>query len=166
MITIGFGTEDTLKGRLIRWATDSPWSHAWIEYDSEVFGGGWVIHSWVDGVVLVPREQVYQKYPRRRLLQVVGGDVRNGLFWARGRISAPYDFGMIWNALLLVTYRAFGWEWLRKLAMRNASRYTCSEFVGAFLRAAGILPSSTDVELLTPGDVLELCEKSDDLRCL
>jgi hypothetical protein len=173
MICIGFGTNDKLASRLIRWATRSEWSHVWIEYPSGVWGGRWVAHSWADGVVKVPLERVEAAYPRR-LVYECRADLTEGLKWARQYIAAAYDYGVIWNGLLLALYRATGWGWLSKAVHRNAARYSCSEFVGGIFKASGVqgvessgaivgeVEDRFDPELTTPGDLAKFCADSDD----
>jgi len=173
MICIGFGTNERLTSKLIRWATRSDWSHVWIEYPSGVWGGRWVAHSWADGVVKVPLERVEKAYPKRRLYECQV-DVSDGLTWARKYIAASYDYGVIWNSLVLILYRATGWQWLKQIAARNAARFSCSEFVGGILKASGVKgvessgvvdPDAVDrfdPEMTTPGDLERFCATSDD----
>lgn len=173
MILIGFGTNDKLASRLIRWATRSPWSHVWIEYPSGVWGGRWVAHSWADGVVKVPLERVEAAYPRRKLYECQV-DLSQGLEWARRYIAASYDYGVIWNGLILAVYRVTGWKWLQRIVHRNAARFSCSEFVGGILKASGVrgvessgavevgIEDRFDPELTTPGDLERFCADSDD----
>lgn len=179
MILVGFGTNDKLASRLIRWATRSEWSHVWIEYPSGVWGGQWVAHSWADGVVKVPLECIEAAYPRRKLYEC-RLDLTEGLKWARQYIAAGYDYGVIWNGFLLVLHRATGWQWLTRLIARNAAKFSCSEFVSGILKASGVrgVRSSGavevtsdelgvdgdrfDPELTTPGDLDRFCADSDD----
>jgi len=172
MICIGFGTNEKWTSRLIRWATASEWSHVWIEYPSGVWGGRWVAHSWADGVVKVPLEQVEAAYPKRKVYEC-RFELDDGLKWARQYIAAGYDYGVIWNGLVLVLHRATGWGWLDRVATRNAAKYSCSEFVGGILKASGVrgVRSSGvvdegadpfDPELTTPGDLERFCSDSKD----
>lgn len=160
MIRIGFGTNNSTRAKLIRWATNGEWSHTWIEYPSETWGGSWVVHSWVDGVVSVPVEKVHKEYTKRKVYVCLKDDLNTGFSWASKRVSAKYDFAVIWNALLLVLYRATQWKWLYGIAVRNAARYTCSEFVSGFLKAAGVMSRNVDPEFMTPKDVEKFCRTS------
>lgn len=160
MIQIGFGTNQQLHSRLIRWATDSPWSHVWIEYWSHIWGGPWAAHAGPTGVVKVPLEQVWTKYPERIRFDCIslGGD---GFAWARNYIGAPYDYGAIWNGLLFAIHRSTKWEWLRHIALRNTAKFTCSEFVTGFLQASGIPDVvGLEPELTTPGELYRIIESS------
>jgi hypothetical protein len=165
MISVGFGTNDKWTSRLIRWVTRSPWSHVWIEYPSGVWGGRWVAHSWADGVVKVPIERTEATYPKSKIYEcMIPVDVLSpGFSWARHHISAGYDYGVIWNGFLLVLYRSTGWNWLWKIVARNATKFSCSEFVCGFLKAAGVNGTeSLEPELTTPGDLEKFCAGSDD----
>lgn len=162
MICIGFGTNKKWVSKLIRWATRSSWSHVWVEYPSGIWGGRWVAHSQSEGVVKVPLEQIEVAYPTRKLYEC-NPNLENGFLWARTRISAKYDYGVIWNALLLVLYRATKWEWLWKIVAKNAARYSCSEFVCGILKAAGVEGTEgLDPELTTPGDLEKFCSGSNN----
>jgi hypothetical protein len=166
MVRVGFGTNDKLTSRLIRWATRSPWSHVWLEYSSGVWGGQWAAHSWADGVVKVPLEQVHSTYPRRVVYEC-SLDLASGFQWARGHIGADYDYGVIWNGLLLVVHRATGWKWLWEIVARNAAKFSCSEFVAGLLKAAGAeVVKGVEPELTTPGELERLCAGSDDFMVM
>lgn len=165
MIHVGFGTNEEWTSKLIRWATKSRWSHVWIEYPSEVWGGRWVAHSRADGVVKVPMERVEKMYPTRKIYEcrLSVDRLTSGFGWARRHISARYDYGVIWNGLLLVLYRATKWQWLWGIVTRNAAKFSCSEFVGGFIKEAGLADTeSLDPELTTPGDLEKLCSSSND----
>ncbi len=160
MIKIGFGTNGKPHSRLIRWATDARWSHCWIEYPSELWGGTWAAHSGPTGVVKVPLEKLLTVYPEHVRFDCLA-DVRAGFTWAHGAVGAPYDYGVIWNGLLYATHRMTHWKWLRKVAARNTAKFTCSEFVTGFLKAAdmrsvaGLVP-----EFTTPGELYGVVEQS------
>jgi len=61
----------------------------------------------------------------------------------------------------LVIHRAVGWKWLWKLASKDISQVTCSEFVTTVMKSAG-LPEAKglDTEFTTPGDLFRLCKTS------
>lgn len=165
MICIGFGTNDRWTSKLIRWATKSPWSHVWIEYPSDIWGGRWAAHSRLDGLAKVPLERIEATYSPRKIyeLRVKRNSLASGFRWARGHITAGYDYGVVWNGVLLVLYRATKWQWLWHIVMRNAAKFSCSEFVGGFLKAAGVSGTAgMDPELTTPGDLEGFCSSSDD----
>jgi hypothetical protein len=136
------------------------YSHTWIEYPSVTWGGRWGLHSVPDGVVMVPIEQVYASYVRRITYRCDQPFV-GGFAWARERINAGYDFGVLCNIVLLLLFRFTGREYLRKAALRDASRYTCSELVSGFLKASSI-PGTEDFdpELETPGGLERYCSSS------
>jgi hypothetical protein len=160
MIVIGFGTNEKWTSKLIRWVTRSEWSHVWIEYPSGVWGGRWVVHSWESGVVKVPLELIREKYPKHRSYDLNRGEMAQGFDWARERIGASYDYGVIWNALMLVMYRATGWEWLHRILLRNAAKFSCSEFVSGFMKASKVKGTEDwDPEFMPPVDLFQFCER-------
>lgn len=162
MICVGFGTNEKWTSKLIRWATRSPWSHVWIEYPSAIWGGRWVAHSWAEGVTKVPLDQVETMYPVRKTFEC-RPNMEAGFLWARKYVNAGYDYGVIWNGLLLVLHHATGWEWLHKIVIRSAAKFSCSEFVCGFLKAAEVAGTeSMDLELTTPGDLEKFCSSSKD----
>ena len=140
---IGFGTNDKWHSRLIRWLSRGQYSHAWIEFDCPGMGKV-ILHAsalrvgWrtVYGVAIVPDFKVYQVYPSRVRYRI-DADLYSGLHWARGMVGAGYDFGVIWNGLLLILLRLTGWSWLEKYVMRNANRVSCSEMVSSILSVSG-----------------------------
>jgi hypothetical protein len=165
MICIGFGTNEKWTSKLVRWATKSKWSHVWIEYPSGVWGGRWVAHAWAGGVVKIPLEQVEAAYPIRKVYEcrVCVNKLMPGFDWARQYIGAKYDYGVVWNGLMLVLYRATGWKRLWKMLIRNSSKLSCSEFASGFLKAAGVDGTKgLDPEFTTPGILDEFCSGSDD----
>lgn len=164
MICICFGTNDKWTSRLIRWVTKSDVSHTWIEYPSEVLGGLWVVHSSSDGVVAEPQERVCNRYPTYEAYECLI-DLSDGFRWARQHIGyTEYDYGVIWNGLLLVLYGLTQWEWLKKIVWRCASKLSCSEFNTGFLQNAGTAKGieEYDAELTTSGALREFCRSSDD----
>ena len=166
MIYIGFGTNNRLKSRLTRWATGSKWSHVWIEYRSELWNGIWAVHSHKHGVVKVPIDRVYSEYTRRRVYKCVV-PIDDGITWARKRVGLKYDYGVIWNGLLLVLYGLLRWKFLWNMVVRDASKMSCSEFVGGFMKAAGVAGTEEiDPELTTPGMLEAICAESESCRPL
>jgi len=160
VIGIGFGTNDEFTSRLARWATGSAWSHVWIEYPSKVWGGQWVAHSTPRGIVKMPLAGVLRDYPVHVRFNC-NHDVSKGFEWAREYIGSPYDYGVIWNSLLYVVYRASHMKCLYNVVSRNASKYTCSEFVTEFLKVSGVNSIlQFDPELTSPGMLYDTCVAS------
>lgn len=159
MIRIGFGTNNKLRSKLIRWATKSEWSHVWIEYQSELWGGDWGAHAHDKGVIKVPLHKIYTEYTKRKVYYChADADLKRGFQWAANRVGYRYDYGVIWNGLLYFLYRLFGWLFLWKLVVYDRSEMTCSEFVAGFLKAAGMQElQPEDPELLPPGDLEKEC---------
>lgn len=166
MICVCFGTNSKLKSKLVRWVTGEKWTHTWIEYPSTVWGGLWVAHSSSNGVVKVPQERVQRDYPLN-IVYECKADLSHGFMWARGTVSMPYDWGVIWNAVLLLLFRATGWKWLSKFAWRCPRCMTCSEWVTSLLKAASVKGlEGYDPELTTSGTLEKFCSESDDFEII
>lgn len=161
MICIGFGAENNLKSKLIRWAIRSDCSHVWLEYPSRCWGGQWVAHSSDRGVVKEPCSRVRNRYDKVYLFEVKGFDLMPGMRKSKELMGRRYDFKVIWNALVLVAHRFTKWDWLWNIASKDLNRLTCSEFVTTVLKRAGLPEArNLDPEFTTPGDLLELCKTS------
>lgn len=162
MIYIGFSRGKSLRSKLIRWATAAEWSHVWVEYPSHVWGGRWIAHSAELGVVKAPAEP-YLASRERTIRYEVKVDITRGLEACRDHVGKRYDYKVIWNALLGVLLRVTGWKWLRKIVVKDSSRFTCSEFVTSILKEAGVTGTEgMDPELTTPGELETFCASSND----
>ena len=150
MVFVCFGRQKNLKSWLVRLATDSEWSHVWIEF--ELAKNVWAIHSASDGVVMVPADRVRAEYaPVETVPLDVPVDV---LLWeAHKFVGADYDFNVIINGILLALWRATGVIWFRPL--RNACKYSCSEVTILLLKRHVKALAALDAELTTPGKLLE-----------
>ena len=179
MICIGFGANDSLRSKLIRWATGSEYSHVWIEYPSTCWGGQWVAHSAEHGVVKEPCERVRARYDRTYIFEVKDFDLTPGMQASKELLGRRYDFKVIWNGLLLVLNRVLKSKWLWKLAAKDMSKLSCSEFVTVVMMRAGLpaiqsgefvhqvmgrlgIEGATEVEpeFVTPGNLFRLCKSS------
>jgi hypothetical protein len=120
-------------------------------------------HSSVDGVSIVPSESVRSAYPKHVVFEV-RVDLTRGIAWARDHLEDDYDYGVIWNALLLVLYRFTKLHCLERLVWRCATKMSCSEFGTGLLKYAGTLPGMKgyDPELTTSGALRRFCRSSDD----
>jgi hypothetical protein len=163
MLHLCFGTNDKLYSRLIRWATGAHLTHAWVEYKSAVWGGWWVAHSTDRGVIKEVAEGVDARYPTHRKYEC-RADLSAGLQAVRSYVgTADYDWAVIWNALLLVLYRATNWEWLYRIVARNGAKMVCAELVGIILKESGLAGTENfDPELMTTGMLDEFCASSED----
>lgn len=165
MIRLAFGTNDKLYSRLIRWATGAKLTHSWIEYESAVWGGPWVAHVTDRGVIKEVVEGVDERYPVHRKYECLV-NVDDGLRAVRSHVgTTDYDWAVIWNALLLVLYRATKWERLWRLVARNTSKLMCAEFVATILKKGHVAGADAlDPETTTTGQLDKFCARSKDFR--
>lgn len=160
-INVCFGTNKSFKSRLICWTTRSSLSHSWVEYDSHVWEGRWVAHATARGVIKEIQPNVRKRYPTHRIYRCKA-DLKKGLRAVRTYVgTADYDFGVIWNGVLLLLHRVTRWQWLYNIAARNTAKLTCSEFVALILKESG-LPEMDEIdpELTTTGELETLVSKS------
>ena len=163
MASIVFGTNDKLTSRLIRWVTKSPWSHVWIEYKSQTWGGHWMaIHSSAKGVVIEPCENVRKRYPKCKTYEC-RADIGNGLLAIRHYLGADYDYkAVLWNGFLLLVYTFCPVRELFDIVERNNARFSCSELASIILKQAKIRGAhGLDPELMTPGMLERFCSSND-----
>lgn len=166
IIRVGFGTNERFHSRLIRWATESRWSHTWLEYESILWRGIWVAHAAPHGVVKVQLAKVLQEYPVNIRFSYEA-NLTDGFAWARDYIGAPYDYGAIWNGLLYAAHRVTKWQFLHNVVSRNTSKHTCSEFVAGFLKASKTPGfEGLDPELIPPGDLFNICTRTHGFELL
>jgi hypothetical protein len=167
VICVCFGTNERWTSRLIRWATDAEYSHTWGEYPDVVWRGTWAAHSSKKGVVKIPAERVHEEYPKH-IVYECKVDLSKGIDWARDRFGADYDYGVIWNALLLVIYRYTQWKWLEKIVARCETKLSCSEFWTGLLKNAGTVAGMEDMdpELTTSGALRQFMRYSDDFELI
>lgn len=161
-IFVGFGKDKGCKGRLICCATKAQYSHSWIEYPSNVWGGRWIAHATSRGVIKEFHKHVYDRYPKRVRYRCKI-DLDKGIEAVRGRVGrSDYDFGGIVNLLILVLHRATKWKLWHAFVCRNDEKVTCSEFVAIILDEAGVKPTEKlDTEITTTGDLVKLVKNSE-----
>jgi len=153
---IGFGTNSHWTSWLIRKIIRGEYSHSWIELDCDGLGR-MALHAssirvgmrTVHGVAVVPDFVVHKNYPVKKRYSI-DHDLSSGLIWARSMVGAGYDFGVIWNGLLLLLLRLTGWKWLERYVVRNASIVSCSELISSIVRKSRVRGSDIiDPELTT-----------------
>lgn len=144
---IGVGTNRKLTSRLIRRATRSWCSHAWIEIDDFH-----AIHAVSEGVVKERLPFVWQAYPHLRRYELVGFhpvEIRLGVRKAIELIGHPYDFNVIVNGISL------WWWYLTGIVhepRRNPRALHCSEFACLVLRSMPLaMAGQLDPETTHPG---------------
>jgi hypothetical protein len=152
VMIVGLGTNNRLNSRLIRHATRSWCSHAWLEVDCEH-----AIHATSDGVVEEDLPMVWLAYPRMRRYSVKlhDAELAHGAAQARALIGQPYDWGVIPNGFAL-------WWWyitgMVSRVRRDEQSIHCSELVCLVLRSMPLVKKEQiDPELTHPGKLDAWC---------
>ncbi len=166
-IYICFGTDKSIKSRIICFVTKSAHSHSWVEYSSQVWKGRWVAHSTARGVIKEIQPQVRARYPIHKIYRCKM-DLKEGLQAVREYVgTADYDFGVIWNGILLLFYRVLRWRKLYEFVMRNTAKISCSEFVALIFQQAKVPGAENiDPELTTTGMLETIASESSDFELI
>jgi len=161
-----FGSQPyNLKSWLIRKLTRGPYSHTWIEYDSDTWGAKMVVHAQPSGIVVEAPETVYEEYTLMKRYQCTFSGAEEGLRKCYGYIGKPYDYKVILTHMfLLILYymvpiKKFR-DWLWTKTVTNSSAYSCSELGALLLLNSGYFPAQDmDPELVTPTDLSQFCSE-------
>jgi hypothetical protein len=154
-VRIVFTASKTPLGKLIRRITKSPVSHVMIEIP--VWGRRMIVESTLGGTRSVPsyrsRHHVVKEY-------ICNFEVKDGLFEIAEHFGDHYDY----TGLLVIAWVKLTWVWFKykfkKFKWRNKA-IKCSELVAMFLCASNVEGAcDLNVELTTPDDLLDFCEKN------
>lgn len=152
-VRIVFTASKTPLGKLIRRITKSPVSHVMIEIP--VWGRRMIVEATLGGTRLVPacrsRHHVVKEY-------MCNFEVKDGLFEIAEHLGDRYDY----VGLLVIAWVKLTWSWFKckKFKWQNKS-IKCSELVTMFLCASDVEGAcDLNVELTTPDDLLDFCEKN------
>jgi hypothetical protein len=134
-LSICFGTNNAFRSKLIQRVTDSELTHSWLEFESEAWGGTWVAHSTKRGVITEYKPNVLEDYPKYETYLCLSPiELSRGMQSVVNDIGiADYDYGVIWNGVLLVVYKLTKWERLWNFTTKNASKISCSELIAKIL---------------------------------
>jgi hypothetical protein len=155
-ITVGFSTTRLLTSRLIRWATRSSCSHAFIAFDDRALRMRMVMQAASWGYELRP----WKRWIRENLLVAEftpqGQPLDETLRLIAGKLGSRFDYK---SALLTGIKGKFDlWHKSRFSLNLNRSpwKLTCSEAVVRFLQLGKYRTASgLDPETTSPGELLE-----------
>jgi hypothetical protein len=161
-VLIAVSASNNLVGRIIRFLTDSSVNHAFILYESRLWGGWWAAQIDEYGVRKLPAKVVIPTYKRVDLYRYAGKTLSPGLQACRYMVGWKYDWlGIVGFIFKLVIWRLLGKRIFNPLHGRH--REFCSEFVSNVLKKAEVPSfSSVDPASISPGDVLSII-KADPL---
>lgn len=163
-VYICFGSQPgNLKSWLIRKLTKGPYSHTWIEYDSDTWAARMVVHAQSSGIVVESPDTVYEEYTLMKRYQCTFSGADEGLRKCYSYIGKPYDYKVILtNMLLMILYymvpikKFRAWLWTRTVTNSNA--YSCSELGTLLLKNSGYMAAQgLDPELVTPTELENFC---------
>jgi hypothetical protein len=130
-ILLGFSTTGMWLSRLIRWATGSKYSHAWIRHGSEVWGGDWITQADLPVVRTWPERTASQTWTVKRLYRP-RFNLRPALARVRADFDEPYDVWGLFGMAVVTAAR----KWLKrkiKNPWASPKKVYCSEFVVSIL---------------------------------
>ena len=155
-VLIGFSRSNTLFGKIIRKVTGSHWNHAFILYESKLWGGWWGVQIDEKGVNKIPVQRLYPEYDEYELWepkQYV--DLSVGLRANREYIGARYDWlGILGYLCKWIVWHVSGRRVLNPI--QDGAKMFCSEFCASVLQQSGAIaplhrfmkPASTSPGLL------------------
>ncbi|MFL5263200.1 MAG: hypothetical protein ACJ79R_17175 [Anaeromyxobacteraceae bacterium] len=163
-VMVGFSTprQWNVLSALIRSATGSRTSHAWVQVHDPLFGRDLVLEAHATGLRLVPFT-VFNLTNRVVAVAYPKCDLEGGLEAAGAWLGARFDFEGLVGLFVELVARHFGRHW--KNVLHGSTALFCSEAVtrmlqaGGFPRAATLTPQDT-----TPEDLLEFLAR-DPSRC-
>lgn len=155
-VRVVFTASKTFLGRWIRRLTQSKVSHAFLEYDSSLWGGRWAAEATISGVRKVPaakaRHHVVCQYRVRF-------DPRPGLRMIAPLFGSAYDV----TGILVFAWAIMLWRWFRvrmRRFTRNTKSQLCSELVARFLIASQVTGTANwDPERTSPEQIRHLCAR-------
>jgi hypothetical protein len=163
-VTVGFSTPRrwNVLSALIRSATGSRTSHAWVQIHDPLFRRDLVLEAHATGLRLVPFT-VFDLTNRVVAVAHPNCDLEGGLEAAGAWLGSRFDFEGLVGLFLELVARHFGRHW--KNVLHGSTALFCSEAVTRLLQAGGFPRADTlSPQDTTPEDLLEFLAR-DPSRC-
>ena len=160
MIDIIFTASNAWYSRLLRWAEGCTYSHVGIEYDSQDFGGVWLLEAAPEGIVSIPVENSRKGVVRRLRCKY---DATKGLKRVGRYVGTSYDYkGAFLLGLFFILQKI--WKKIRR-PFFITSQQKCSELIIDFILEDQDVAEvkEWDREWVSPQMVMELCLKHSNL---
>jgi hypothetical protein len=159
-ILVVVSASDTAIGRAIRRITASPVNHAFILYESRLWGGWWAAQIGPKGVEKLAASKVRKECSTVECYEY-RGDLSPGLVACRNMVGEAYDFlGVAGFLVKLAAWRVARRKIKNPWHLQNAE--FCSEFVSRILKAAAVDGfADCDPPSMAPGDVRDLVQAND-----
>lgn len=158
-VLIGITTNDTFYSRLVSSLTGSRYSHTFIMYKSELWGGWWIVQVDDKGIRKVPAD-IYLKQYKSIEIYECAIDLENGVKAIRNYIGKKYDWLGIFGFWLKILWsKLFGVKILNPV--NDEAKLFCSEMCMIILQTCDVPgtkyfdPSST-----SPGMLYDFLEDS------
>lgn len=156
-ITIGFSTTRLLSSRIIRWATGSSCSHAFIAFDDSSLKMRMVMQAESWGFELRPWDRWIRHNTLVAEFRPIGPPLEGALQQLSRRLGTKFDY----RSALIIGLKSLVQSWSRNRYTLNLNqspwKLTCSEAVVRLLKLGGY-PSMKrrDPETTSPGALLKI----------
>ncbi len=156
-ITIGFSTTRLLSSRVIRWATRSSCSHAFIAYDDRFLKMRMVMQAESWGFELRPWDRWIRHNTLVAEFRPIGPSLNSALRELSTRLGSKFDY----RSAFIIGLKSLiqSWSQNRYTLDLNQSpwKLTCSEAVVRFLKSGGYSAvKKSDPETTSPGALLKM----------
>ncbi len=155
-ITIGFSTTRLLSSRVIRWATRSSCSHAFIAFDDRSLNMRMVMQAESWGFELRPWDRWIRHNTLVAEFRPTGPPLESALQVIARRLGTKFDY----RSAFTIGLKSLVQSWSRNRFTLNLNhspwKLTCSEAVVRFLKHGGYAAvKKSDPETTSPGELLK-----------
>jgi len=155
-ITIGFSTTRLLSSRIIRWATRSSCSHAFIAFDDRSLNMRMVMQAESWGFELRPWDRWIRHNTLVAEFRPAGPSLEGALKVIARRLGTKFDY----RSAFIIGLKSLVQSWSRNRYTLNLNhspwKLTCSEAVVRFLKHGGYAAvKKSDPETMSPGELLK-----------
>lgn len=155
-ISIGFSTTRLLMSRIIRWATRSSCSHAFIAFDDRALNMRMVMQAESWGYELRPWDRWIRHNTLVAEFRPIGPSLDDALREIAKRLGTKFDY----RSAFIIGLKSLAQSWSRNRYTLNLNqspwKLTCSEAVVRFLKHGGYdSVRQSDPETTSPGSLLK-----------
>jgi hypothetical protein len=156
-ITIGFSTTRLLSSRIVRWATRSSCSHAFIAFDDRALNMRMVMQAESWGYELRPWDRWIRHNTLVAEFRPIGHPLDDALREISRRLGTKFDY----RSAFIIGLKSLFQSWYRNRYTLNLNqspwKLTCSEAVVRFLRHGKYaMVKNRNPETTSPGSLLKM----------